>query len=139
MARKIKLRDNSKAQTNTASCRYYIRLTSKFSVKLYDQKGERDDIVKKQRMACVHGIAPIALCKVNINGYYGYITEHADTITGLTFEEVDELKIKMRELKLCTGDIGRYWNSGLINNRPVSIDFDSVSVGNTILRNKKKK
>jgi len=127
MASKIKPKYKNKVFG--ASCLFYIRLTEKFSIKLYGNKQERDEILYKQRVAHVCGIAPQSLCKVKVKKYYGYITEHADTKTGLTLGQLDELLYKMHKLGFCTGDLGAYWNSGLINGKPVCIDFDSASVG----------
>ena len=111
------------------SCRGYIRLTPKYSLKLFISEAERDGSFKRQKIAHTLNFAPKVLFKVNKGRKFGYITEHADTEKGLTYAQLRFLKSKMRKQGWSTMDIGVDVNVGLINNRPIVIDFDSCSTG----------
>ena len=62
-----------------ASCRGYIRLTPKYSLKLYDNETERNNTFVRQTIAHQLGFGPKLLFKINKGRLFGYVTEHADT------------------------------------------------------------
>lgn len=111
-----------------ASCRGYIRLTPKYSLKLFGNKAERDDSFIRQRAAHTLNFAPKALAKIDKGRSFGYITEHANTEKPLTHKQMRSLKAKMRKQGWSTNDIDVDVNIGLINNKPVVIDFCDVSI-----------
>lgn len=111
-----------------ASCRGYIRLTPKYSLKLFGSKSDRDDCFIRQRAAHTLNFAPKALAKIDKGRSFGYITEHANTEKPLTHKQMRSLKAKMRKQGWSTNDIDVDVNIGLINNKPVVIDFCDVSI-----------
>lgn len=112
-----------------ASCRGYIRLTPKYSLKLFISEAERDGSFKRQKIAHALNFAPKVLFKINKGRSFGYITEHANTEKPLTYAQLRSLKSKMRKQGWWTQDIDIDVNVGLINNRPTLIDFDSCTTG----------
>lgn len=111
-----------------ASCRGYIRLTPKYSLKLFISEAERDGSFKRQKIAHALNFAPKVLFKVSKGRKFGYITEHADTEKRLSYAQLKFLKSKMKEQGWYTQDIDVDVNIGLINNKPVVIDFCDVSI-----------
>ena len=112
-----------------ASCIGYIRLTPKYSLKLFKEKSDRDGSFVRQRIAHKLKFAPKVLFKINKGRAFGYITEHAETDVELTDKQFRFLKTKLRSQKWSVCDITHYDNIGIINNKPVVIDFDSFSLG----------
>lgn len=115
-----------------ASCRGYIRLTPKYSLKLFGNKAERDDSFIRQKAAHALNFAPKALVKIDKGRSFGYITEHANTEKPLTNKQMRSLKAKMRKQGWSVVDVEHDVNVGLINNKPVLIDFDSCTLGEYI-------
>lgn len=112
-----------------ASCHGYIRLTPKYSLKIFISEAERDGSFKRQKIANALNFAPKVLFKINKGRGFGYITEHANTEKPLSYAQLRSLKSKMRKQGWWTQDIDVDVNVGLINNRPVLIDLDSCTTG----------
>lgn len=112
-----------------ASCRGYIRLTPKYSLKLFGSKSDRDGSFVRQTIAHSLNFGPKVLFKINNGKMFGYITEHAKTENiWLTDKQMRFLRTKMRSQGWATNDIWNCVNVGLINGEPVLIDFDGVSL-----------
>lgn len=115
-----------------AACIYYIRLTYKYSLKLYDRPYLRDRIYDRQVVAYNKGFGPKVLVKINKGRYFGYITEHAiepDDNNSPTDKEMESLYKKINRMKWDTFDVGKNYNIGKIGNRWVLIDFDDCTLG----------
>lgn len=111
------------------SCCGYIRLTPKYSLKLYSDKSDRDGAFVRQRIAHNLKFGPKTLFKVDKGKLFGYVTEHAETKKELTLKQLRFLKAKLRSQGWSTRDISTNVNVGLINDEPVLIDFDPCSLG----------
>ena len=123
--KKIDLRKYANSRVPTYSCRYYIRLTKKYSLKLYEDKYEAYNILQRQTVAHSLDFAPKAINKIyKVSNYYGYITEHADINCRISDKDYEKIKNKISSICWSTYDIDKDHNLGKINNKVVLIDFD---------------
>lgn len=118
----------------------FVSLSETEGVKFYETKKLRDEAAELQREAAKYGLGPNvgAFCEMpiiqswdipdNWEQYeigYGYITQKADT-RSLTDEEFEELIDDLHYHGLSTSDLNQSLNCGIIDGKPVRIDFDPV-------------
>lgn len=112
-----------------ASCNGYIRLTPKYSLKLFEKEFDRDSTYVRQSIANQYGFGPKILFKINKSKMFGYITEHAETEKPLTKKQYKWLKDKIEMIGWSHEDTDVNVNVGLINGKPKLIDYDNCSLG----------
>lgn len=108
------------------SCNYY-RLTRKYGVKFYGNKRKRDEVVFRQRLAYNLGFAPKVLFLVQKGKKYGFITEHA--IEGVSKKNLNKILDFTDKMLWSPYDLEEDRNVGMLNGKPVIIDFCSCTLG----------
>lgn len=114
-----------------------VKLNPKLGVKFYRTRKERDFAYKMQKFAYKNGIGPAALNKVRINGRgiqhgaglvkWGYVTQLVESLR-ISHEDLTLLSARMDKCGLSIVDIAEDANVGLLNGRPVCIDFGPISM-----------
>lgn len=111
-----------------AACCGYVRLTKKYSLKLYYKEKDRDRCFFRQSIAYNLGFGPKNLFKVKKSRLFGYVTEHANTMDTLTDEQFEKLTDQIEMVGWSIGDLEPNVNVGLIGNKPVLIDYDDCTL-----------
>ena len=123
--------------TESGSFNRFVKLTENWGVKFSDNPARIAANYKRQRRAARYGLGPIAGCLLKVGGFYGYITQIAQTNHNqfFTSDEIVEYPKHVRVVKdlfrltgFKFGDSHAY-NFGSINDKPVCIDFDDVNSG----------
>ena len=114
-------------QTDSATVRYYVQITSRYGVKFFTNKRKRDGCFFRQEAAYKMGFAPKPLFTGIKGRYYYYVTEHA-LLGNLNIEEMADLRKKIASMAWSTYDLFSD-NVGKIRNKPVLIDFDLCTLG----------
>lgn len=113
-------------QTDSATVRYYIQITSKYGVKFFTRKRACEECFMRQTAAYHLGFGPKALFKGKKKGYYYYVTEHAQL--GVRRDQLAQLRRQVDLMGWATFDLYND-NVGQIKNKPVLIDFDYCTLG----------
>jgi hypothetical protein len=135
----------------------FLHLTPKTGIKIYGSKRDRDYAYNMQKKAHDLGIGPAIGDMIQIGSkrnaeffairrylmldcpfnwsenvrapFYGYITEIVHIPNdGICLDKMDILEKLMKESGFATGDVGYCHNVGLINDKAVCYDFDTVSM-----------
>ena len=122
---KINFRKHKK--TDSATVHYYIRLTGKYSAKFFTKRKACEECFMRQKAAHHLGFGPKALFSGKKNGYYYYITEHAE-LGNVNREQMAKLRKQIDRMGWATYDLYSD-NVGKINGKPVLIDFDYHTLG----------
>lgn len=117
-----------KGERMGAACCGYVRLTKKYSLKLYYKEKDRDRCFFRQSIAYSLGFGPKNLFKVKKSRLFGYVTEHANTVDTLTDEQFEKLTDQIETVGWSIGDLEPNVNVGLIGNKPVLIDYDDCTL-----------
>lgn len=117
-----------KSQFLGASCNGYVRLTKKYSLKLYGSEQDRDRCFFRQSVAYNLGFGPKILFKINKSKMFGYVTEHANTMVNLTNDQFKKLTDKIEMIGWSINDLDVDVNVGIIDNKPMLIDYDDCTL-----------
>jgi hypothetical protein len=121
---KINLRNYKK--TDSATVHYYIQITSRYGIKLFRRLRAREEGFFRQKAAYAMGFGPKALFTGVKNGYFYYVTEHAQH--GVSREELAQIRKNVASMGWSTCDLFSD-NVGKIRGKPVLIDFDNCTLG----------
>lgn len=120
---KINLRDHKK--TDSATVHYYIQITSRYGVKLFRRQRSCEECFFRQSAAYLMGFGPKTLFTGIKNGYFYYVTEHAQH--GVNREELAQIRKNVTNMGWSTGDLYSD-NVGKVRDKPVLIDFDNCTL-----------
>ena len=121
---KINLRNYKK--TDSATVHYYIKITSRYGIKLFRRRRACEEGFFRQKAACAMGFGPKALFTGVKNSYFYYVTEHAQH--GVSIEELAQVLKKVGRIGWSTHDLYSD-NVGKVRGKPVLIDFDTCTLG----------
>jgi len=121
---KINLRNYKK--TDSATVHYYIQITSRYGIKLFKKRRACEEGIFRQKAAYAMGFGPKALFTGVKNGYFYYVTEHAQN--GVSREELAQIRKNVSKMGWSTYDLYSD-NVGKVRGKPVLIDFDSCTLG----------
>lgn len=120
---KINLRNYKK--TESATVHYYIQVTSRYGIKLFRRWRACEEGFFRQKAAYAMGFGPKALFTGVKNGYFYYVTEHAQH--GVNREELAQIRKNVNNMGWSTGDLYSD-NVGKVRGKPVLIDFDNCTL-----------
>jgi hypothetical protein len=120
---KINLRNYKK--TNSATVHYYIQVTSRYGIKLFRRRRACEEGFFRQKAAYAMGFGPKAFFTGVKNGYFYYVTEHAEQ--GVSREEIAEIRRNVANMGWSTDDLYSD-NIGKVRGKPVLIDFDNCTL-----------
>lgn len=106
------------------SCSFY-----EVGLKIYHDKGERDDAFRRQTLAHEHGIGPLAVAMIEVDGAPAYLTQVVETVKEYPdYDVIDAAQLIHREVfGFEAGDFHRgnmgYMPNNDGTNRLVFIDF----------------
>ena len=120
---KINLRNYKKTQS--ATVHYYIQVTSRYGIKLFRRRRACEEGFFRQSAAYLMGFGPKALFTGVKNGYFYYVTEHAEQ--GASREEIAEIRRNVANMGWSTDDLYSD-NVGKVRGKPVLIDFDNCTL-----------
>ena len=120
---KINLRNYKK--TESATVHYYIQVTSRYGIKLFRRRRACEEGLFRQKAAYAMGFGPKAFFTGVKNGYFYYVTEHAQH--GVNREELAQIRKNVTNMGWSTGDLYSD-NVGKVRDKPVLIDFDNCTL-----------
>ena len=120
---KINLRNYKK--TDSATVHYYIQVTSRYGIKLFRRRRACEEGFFRQKAAYAMGFGPKALFTGVKNGYFYYVTEHAQH--GVNRGELAQIRKKVTSMGWSTCDLYSD-NVGKVREKPVLIDFDNCTL-----------
>jgi hypothetical protein len=120
---KINLRNYKK--TESATVHYYIQVTSRYGIKLFRRRRACEEGLFRQKAAYAMGFGPKAFFTGVKNGYFYYVTEHAQH--GVNREELAQIRKNVNSMGWSTGDLYSD-NVGKVRGKPVLIDFDNCTL-----------
>ena len=120
---KINLRDHKKP--DSATVHYYIQITSRYGVKLFKRQRACEECFFRQSAAYFMGFGPKTLFTGIKNGYFYYVTEHAQR--GVSREDISKVRISVNKMGWSTYDLYSD-NVGIVRGKPVLIDFDNYTL-----------
>lgn len=124
---KVKSLDFRKLKNNSGvSCKYY-KLTKKYGVKFYCDERIRNEVVFRQKLAYNLGFAPKVLFLIKKGKKYGFITEHAKE--GVSRRDLKKIHDFAYKILWDTSDLEEDRNVGMLNGKPVIIDFCQCTLG----------
>ena len=120
---KINLRNYKK--TESATVHYYIQITSRYGIKLFRRRRACEEGLFRQKAAYAMGFGPKAFFTGVKNGYFYYVTEHAQH--GVNREELAQIRKNVTNMGWSTNDLYSD-NVGKVRGKPVLIDFDNCTL-----------
>jgi hypothetical protein len=120
---KINLRNYKK--TNSATVHYYIQVTSRYGIKLFRRRRACEEGFFRQSAAYLMGFGPKTFFTGVKNGYFYYVTEHAEH--GVSREEIAKIRKNVTNMGWSTDDLYSD-NVGKVRGKPVLIDFDNCTL-----------